>query len=96
MDYRLFSAGFVADSAITTLRFTEYTNPDYGIVLDAVQVLPEPSSASQSSGCLPRVGGRENIGGQTVTCSVALVDAGGRVAVRSDLLLELRDVIFQA
>jgi len=48
MDYQLFSADFVADSATTTLQFTEYTNSGYGVVLDAVDVapIPEPSSAS--------------------------------------------------
>jgi hypothetical protein len=46
MDYRLFWADFVADSATTTLQFRGFTNSGYGVVLDAVDVtVPEPSSA---------------------------------------------------
>jgi choice-of-anchor C domain-containing protein len=48
MNYTLFSAEFIADSASTTLRFTstdESTSP-FGVVLDAVSVeaVPEPST----------------------------------------------------
>lgn len=47
MDYRLFSAEFVADSSTTTLLFSEVTNSGFGIVLDAVSgdaAVPEPIS----------------------------------------------------
>lgn len=47
LDYNLFAADFVADSAITTLQFSALTNTGKGIALDAVSVdpVPEPSSA---------------------------------------------------
>jgi len=46
MDYQLFSADFVANSATTTLRFSALTSSGFGIALDAVSVdaVAEPSN----------------------------------------------------
>lgn len=47
MDYTLFSQDFVADSTTTTLAFTETgPEPTFGVVLDGVTVIPEPSSVA--------------------------------------------------
>jgi len=51
MNYKLFSADFIADSAKTTLQFAATTNSGFGVELDAVSVnsagppagVPEPA-----------------------------------------------------
>jgi hypothetical protein len=46
MNYQLYSSNFVANSIATTIQFTSATNSGYGIVVDAVSVVPVPEPAS--------------------------------------------------